>query len=203
MIDDVARDIALHRYGLADCLHVPIAAVDEAAISTYVGDVLQAVGGGPHRRALLVRAQPPAPPDPRFPVWTTAGSDILHQPLQLWVDVAYTRYRRAWRTAFPDQNLGDRVLSHAMNRRFAVLKGFRFVRLTPTSRSANSSAAFSEAWAASLHGRPQQAAANLRRGAAIQYADVTDLMLMLDLRLGGGVMDRVNEGRALFRPRPD
>ena len=202
MIDEIARDIALRRYGLAACLHVPIAAVDEAAVVTFVGDVLQAFGGGGQRRALLVRARQPEPPDRRFPVWATAGSEILHQPLQLWVDVAYTRYRRAWRTAFPDQALGDQVLSHAMNRRVARLKGFRFVRLTPTSRSANSSAACSERWAVSLHGQPRQSAANLRRGAAIQYADVTDLMLMLDLRLGGGVMDRVNEGRALFRPPP-
>lgn len=203
MIDEIARDVALHRYGLAACLHVPIAAVDEAAITTYVGDVLQSVGGASQRRALLVRARTPEPPDPCFPVWAMAGSDILHQPLQLWVDVAYTRYRQAWLTAFPDQALGDQVLSHAMNRRVARLKEFRFVRLTPTSRSANSSAAFSERWAVALHEQPQQMAANQRRGAAIQYADVTDLMLMLDLRLGGGVMDRVNEGRALFRPRPD
>ncbi|MBB5747037.1 hypothetical protein [Brevundimonas variabilis] len=48
MIDE----IALYRYGLAACLHVPIAAVDETAVTTYVGDVLQAVGG--QRRALLV-----------------------------------------------------------------------------------------------------------------------------------------------------
>jgi hypothetical protein len=203
MIDAIARDVALHRYGLATCLHVPIAAVDEAAVTTYVGDVLQSVGSANGRRALLVRARPPDPPDPRFPVWAMAGSDILHQPLQLWVDVTYTRYRQAWRTAFPDPALGDQVLSHAMNRRVARLKGFRFVRLTPTSRSANSSAAFSERWAVALHGRPTQSAANLRRGAAIQYADVTDLMLMLNLRVGGGVMDRVNEGRALFRSPPD
>lgn len=204
VIDEIARDIALHRYGLAACLHVPIAATDEAAIATNVGDVLQAVDGGGRRSALLVRSHAPEPPDRRFPVWAMAGSEILHRPLQLWVDVAYTRYRQAWRAAFPHQTLGDQVLSHAMNRRVARLKGFRFVRLTPTSRSANSSAAFSERWAVSLHGQPSQTAANLGRGAAIQYADVTDLMLMLmlNLSLGGGVMDRVNEGRALFRPRP-
>ena len=203
MIDEIARDIAVQRYGLAPCLHVPIAAIDEAAITAHVGDVLQAIGGGGQRRALLVRAHAPEPPDPRFPVWALAGSEMLHRPVQLWVDVAYTRYRRAWTTAFPDLPLGDQVLSHAMNRRVARLKCFRFVRLTPTSRAANSSAAFSERWAEALHSQPIQMAANLRRGAAIQYADVTDLMLMLDLRLGGGVMDRVNEGRALFRPRPD
>ena len=44
-------------------------------------------------------------------------------------------------------------------------------------------------------------AANLRRGAFIQYADLTDLMLLLDLKLGGGVMEAVNEGQRLIQPR--
>jgi hypothetical protein len=39
-----------------------------------------------------------------------------------------------------------------------------------------------------------------KSNAFIQYADLTDLMLMLDLRLGGGVMDIVNEGQRLVRP---
>ena len=35
----------------------------------------------------------------------------------------------------------------------------------------------------------------------IQYGDLCDLMLMLDLRLGGGVMDAVNEGQKLVERR--
>jgi hypothetical protein len=89
-----------------------------------------------------------------------------------------------------------------MNRRVAALKGFQFVRLTPTSRAANSSSAFSEGWGVTLHSEPDQMVANRRRGASIQYADLTELMLLLDLRLGGGVMAAVNEGQKLVRPRP-
>lgn len=202
MIDDIAREVAIRRYGLAECLHVPIAAVDEAAISTYIGEVQSVLNGGSARRAFLVLAKAPAPPDPRFPIWDVEGCDMLHRPLQVWVDVAYTRYRRAYGRAFPDEVLGDRVLSHAMNRRVAALKGFQVVRLTPTTRGANSSSAFSENWGVALHSDPEQMAANRRRGAFIQYADLTELMLMLDLRLGGGVMDLVNEGQKLIRPRP-
>lgn len=202
MIDDIAREVAITRYGLAECLHVPIAAVDEAAISTYVGEVQSVLSGGSARRAFLVLAKTLPSPDPRFPIWDVEGCDMLHRPLQVWVDVAYTRYRRAYGRAFPDEVLGDRVLSHAMNRRVAVLKGFQFVRLTPTTRGANSSSAFSENWGVALHSDPEQMAANRRRGAFIQYADLTELMLMLDLRLGGGVMDLVNEGQKLIRPRP-
>lgn len=201
MIDAIARELAITRYGLAECLHVPIAAVDEAAISTYVGDIKSVLNGGTARRALLVEARPPPPRDLRFPIWDVEGCHILHQPLQVWVDVSYTRYRRAYRTALPDEDLGDRILSHTMNRRVAALKGFRFVRLTPTSRAANSSSAFSEGWGVALHGTPEQMAANRRRSAFVQYADLTELMLMLDMRLGGGVMDAVNEGQKLIRPR--
>ena len=67
----------------------------------------------------------------------------------------------------------------------------------------NSSSAFSENWGVALHGTPGQMAANRRRGAFIQYADLSDLMLMLDMQLGGGVMDAVNEGQKLVRPRED
>jgi hypothetical protein len=202
MIDEIARELAIRRYGLAECLHVPIAAVDEAAISAYVGEVQNVLSGGSTRKALLVSAKTPPPPDPRFPIWDVEGCDMLHRSMQVWVDVAYTRYRRAYRTAFPDEDLGDCILSHTMNRRVAALKGFRFVRLTPTSRAANSSSAFSERWGVTLHSDPVQMASNRGRGAFIQYADLTELMLMLDMRLGGGVMDAVNEGQRLIRPRP-
>jgi hypothetical protein len=52
-----------------------------------------------------------------------------------------------------------------------------------------------------LHGTAEQIAANRRRGAFIQYADLSELMVMLDLNIGGGVMAAVNEGQALVRPK--
>jgi len=201
MIDAAAIEIALRRYGLPECLHVPIAAMDEQAISNFVGEIVQDLSGRSARRALLVRAGDPPPRDLSLPIWDVSGCDILHQRMQVWVDVKYGSYRSAYKKAFPGTNIANFVLSHAMNRRVATLKGFRFVRLTPTSRGANSSSAFSEEWGVSLHGRPDQMAANRRRGAFIQYADLTDLMLMLDLKLGGGVMELVNEGQKLVRPR--
>jgi hypothetical protein len=201
MIDEIARDQALHRYGIPECLHVPIAAVDEAAISTYVGEIRQTLSGRGFRKAFLVHAHPPPPVDLCYPIWDEPGSAIFHQPLQVWVHVGFTRYRQAYRRAFPDEALDGMVLSHALNRRVAALKGFDFVRITPTSRGANSSSAFAEGWAVALHGDAAQMEANRRRGVFVQYADLTDLMLMLDMKLGGGVMDAVNEGQKLVRPR--
>lgn len=67
--------------------------------------------------------------------------------------------------------------------------------------AANSSSAFSEHWAIALHGTPGQMATNPNSSMAVQYADPTDLMLMMDMRLGGGVVDAVNEGQKLIRPK--
>jgi hypothetical protein len=201
MIDAIARDQALHRYGIPECLHVPIAAVDEAAISTYVGEIRQTLSGRGHRKAFLVEAHAAPAIGRRYPIWDEPGCAIFHHPLQVWVHVGFTRYRQAYRRAFPDECIDDMVLSHALNRQVAALKGFNFVPITPTSRGANSSSAFAEGWAKTLHSDPSQMEANRRRGVFVQYADLTDLMLMLDMKLGGGVMDAVNEGQKLVRPR--
>jgi hypothetical protein len=200
MIDEIARDRALNRHGIPLCLHVPVAAADEAAIADYVGEIRAVLSGRSLRKAFLVEVYPPERRDGRYPIWNEPGSEIFHAPLQVWVHVGFTRYRRAWQRAFPDELLRDAVLSHAMNRRIAALKGFEFVRIKPTSRSANSSSAFSEGWGVTLHSDPHQLDANRKRGAFIEYADLTGLMLMLDMKLGGGVMDTVNEARRLVRP---
>jgi hypothetical protein len=42
--------------------------------------------------------------------------------------------------------------------------------------------------------------ANKKRGEFIHYADLAAIMLMMDMKLGGGVMDAVNEGQKLVRP---
>jgi hypothetical protein len=39
LIDEAAKEVALRRWNLPECLHVPIAAVDEDAIRNYIGTV--------------------------------------------------------------------------------------------------------------------------------------------------------------------
>jgi hypothetical protein len=46
MIDETATNFAIKHSGLAECLHVPVGAVDEVAISTYVGEVQRVLNGG-------------------------------------------------------------------------------------------------------------------------------------------------------------
>jgi hypothetical protein len=200
LIDEAAKEIAVRRWVLPECLHVPVAAVDEAAIRDYIGDVEQVLGSG-SRKAFLVKVPEPPEIDPLLPIRDHPNASVLHARRQVWVHIAFGRYRHAYRKAFPDEAIADKVLSHAMNRRVAALKGFDYVRITPVSRGGNSSSAFSEQWGVSLHGSPAQIASRRIRPPFIQYADVSDLMLMLDIRVGGGVMDAVNEGQKLVERR--
>jgi len=203
LIDHAAREVALRKYVVPECLHMPIAAVDENAIRNYIGEIQQELGRGSPAKAFVVHVKEPPPVDMRFPVWELEASKIFHQRTQVWVHVSYTRYRHAYRKAFPLEDISDKILSHTLNRRVAVLKGFQYTRITPTSRSANSSAAFSEGWAMELYNKPEELAAFKKRGAFIQHADLTDLMLMLDMKLGGGIMDAVNVAQRLIDLRPE
>jgi hypothetical protein len=202
LIDHATKEIALKRWALPECLHVPIAGVDEAAIRNYIGEIVQVLSGGSPPRAFLVEAKEGPPIDPRLPILDLSSSSVFFQRHQVWVHHAFGGYRKAYKKAFPEENIDDKILSHAMNRRTAALKGYAYVRITPTSRGCNSSSAFSEGWAMTLHGDPKQVEANRRRGAFIQYADLSNLMVMLDLKLGGGVMAAVNEGQKLTVPHP-
>ena len=202
LIDETAREIAFKRWALPECLHVPIAAVDEDAISNYVGNVERVVSGRGLRRALLVAVPERVKIDPLLPIGDHPNAGIFHARQQVWVHVAYKPYRPAYKRAFPDENIDGLILSYAMNRDTAAHKGFDFVRLTPVSGVANVSSAFSEQWAKALH-KPKGPVVARRTGPPfIQYADLSDLMLMLDMMLGGGVMDAVNEGQRLLERKP-
>lgn len=201
LIDEAAKEIALRRWVLPECLHVPVAAADESAIHDYIGEVVQVLAGGSPRKAFLVEVPEPPEIDPLLPIHDHPNASTLHARRQVWVHIALRRYRDAYRRAFPDEAIKDKVLSHAMNRRIAALKGFDYVRITPVSRGGNSSSAFSEQWGVSLHGSSTQMASRRIRPPFIQYADLSDLMLMLDMKLGGGVMDVVNEGQKLVERR--
>lgn len=200
LIDNVAKEIAVRRSVLPECLHVPIAAVDEGAIGRYIGDIDRLLISGSPNKALLVRPENLPILDQALPISRCNSADIFHRPLQVWVRTDYNGYRRAYKKAFPGENIDGKVLSHALNRRVAALQGFQYVRITPVSRGCNSSSAFSEEWGVALHSTPEQMSANKKRGAFIKYADLAELMLMMDMKLGGGVMDAVNEGQKLVRP---
>jgi hypothetical protein len=184
--------------GLQPCLCVPVAARDINAIETYVGRIVDELSQRSPSKALLVEAHEPEEPDERLAIWQHPGAAVLHYQRQVWVHVDYRSYRRAYIRAFPDVNLATLVLDHVMNRRVARLKGFTYLRIVPISREANSShGGLSEGWAVQYHRSPRMMEINRTSQAMVQYADLADLVKMLNMEGGGSFMENVNEAQKL------
>jgi len=184
--------------GLLPCLYVPVAARDTNAIETYVGKILGPLARGSPSKALLVEAHAPESADVRLPIWSLPEAAVLHHPRQVWVDVDYSGYRRSYIQAFPDVDLAGLVLDHVMNRRVARLKGFTYLRIVPISRPANSShGGLSEGWGVAYHSSPRMMELNRASQAVVQYADLADIVKMLNMEGGGSFMDIVNEAQRL------
>jgi predicted GIY-YIG superfamily endonuclease len=199
-IDYAAKDIVVRRFVLPACLHVPIAAEDEVAIAKYIGEITTILVTGMPNKAFVVMIDPPHPPDNCLPIWKVPESAVLFEKMQVWVHVGFNGYRRAYKKARPAEDISNRVLSHCMNRRHADLKGFQYVRIVPATRSTNSSSAFSEEWGIGVNGKSKELTLIQQQSARIQYADLVDLMVMMDRKVGGGVMEIVNEAQKLITP---
>jgi len=184
--------------GLLPCLYVPVAARDTNAIETYVGRIVERLSRGSLDKAILVEAYEPEEPDERLAIWQHPGVAVLHYPRQVWVHVDYRNYRRAYVRAFPEVDLSSFVLDHVMNRRVARLKGFAYLRIVPISREANSShGGLSEGWAVEYHSSPRMMEINRTSQAMVQYADLADLVKMLNMEGGGSFRENVNEAQKL------
>lgn len=196
-IDQHAVDIP-QKSGLLPCLYIPVAARDTNAIETYVGKICASLTPSSLTKALLVEAYEPEKPDDRLAIWGLPEAAILHYPRQVWVHVDYGAYRRAYIRAFPEVDLTGLVLDHVMNRRVARLKGFMYLRIVPISRAANSShGSLSEGWAVEHHSTTVMRERNRASQAAVQYADLADLVKMLNMEGGGSFMDTVSEAQKL------
>lgn len=184
--------------GFLPCLHVPIAARDSRAIETYVGNISAQLAPRSKRKALLVGTHHTEKPDERLPIWRLPASEVLHHPQQVWVNVDYSGYRRAYIRAFPNADLTDLVIDHVMNRRVARLKGFKYVRVVPVLRAVNSShGSLSEDWAVKHHSSPRMVKLNKASHAVVQYADLADIVKMINMEGGGSLMEIVNEAQKL------
>ena len=184
--------------GLLPCLYIPIAARDTRSLEIYVGNIVAELARGPQSKALLIAAHEPDRPDERLAIWSVPEAAILHYPMQVWVHVDYGAYRRAYIKAFPETDLSGKVLDHIMNRRIARLKGFTYLRIVPISREANSShGSLSEGWGVEYHSSPRMREINKASQAAVQYADLCDIVKMLNMQGGGSFMDNVNDAQKL------
>lgn len=192
--DEAAYKQAMREWAVPECLHVPVVAVDERAITDHIGDIVKILSPG---RALLVAIDPPPERDNRLPIWINPAASVFFEPLQVWVNPNYTRYRQAYVRAKGHESVSGKVLAHVYNRRMATLRGYGFVRLVPVSRKANSSSAFTEQWGVDL-ATADLGARRRERGLRMQYADLSDLLLMLDISLGGGVQEVFRIGQNLI-----
>lgn len=184
--------------GLLPCLYIPVAARDTNALETYVGRIRADLSPRSPSKALLIDAHEPEEPDNRLAIWSLPAATVLHYPRQVWVHVDYNAYRSAYIQAFPDIDLAELVLDHVMNRRVARLKGFKYLRIVPIARAANSShGGLSEGWGVEYHSSPRMRELNRASQAVVQYADLADIVKMLNMGGGGSLMEAVNEAQKL------
>jgi hypothetical protein len=57
LIDEYAKEIAVKKFVLPPCLHIPIAARTETVIENYVGEIVEVLGKGNPNKALLVNVE--------------------------------------------------------------------------------------------------------------------------------------------------
>ena len=79
----------------------------------------------------------------------------------------------------------------------AAFRGYKFIRLVPVSRGANSSSSFTEQWGVT-RSETDLGARREKLGLKMQYADLGDLMVMLDIQLGGGFQEVFRVGQDLI-----
>jgi hypothetical protein len=198
-IDKVAKEEAIERWGMPESLHLPIASRDKASIIKYIGSIVRELSSPGSDKAFLVKVPPPSGINMNLKVWNLPSSVVLHKSLQVWVHADYRNYRSAYQKAFPNEDISLRVIDHIENRCMARVKGYSYVRVIPISREANSSSgALSEQWGVQYHSTPRMREINRLKNQFIQYADLSCIAKMLDIAVGGGVMDAVNEAQELL-----
>lgn len=198
-IDKIAKSDIVNKCGMPESLHLPISAKDKESIVKYVGNIVEELSSPNTDNAFLVEVPNPISINTKLAVWKLPESKVLHQTSQVWVHVDYKGYRRAYIKAFPDENISTVILDHIQNRKMAKVMGFNYVRILPISRGANSSSgSLCEQWGVKYQSTPHMRKINSEKKSFIQYADLSCLVKMLNIKTGGGVMDAVNEGQKLL-----
>lgn len=196
-IDLFAKEIAITRSALPASVHIPVAAREEADIVKFIGRIIRVLSPGEPNKAILVEPYF-IPERDALPIWELPESAILHHSKQVWVHVDYSGYKNAYLNAFGPLACAGRVLDHVMNRRVARLKLFSYLRIVPISREANSSSGgLCEKWAVKYLSSPAMQILNKESPARIQYADLADLVKMLNIKTGGSLQDPVNAAQKL------
>ena len=196
-VDKIAEEKGL-RYMPAGLL-IPIAAKDEHSISKYIGTISSVIAKSEPNKALLVVIDEMPTINERLAIWKLKESAILYFHKQVWVHVDYKGYRTAYEKAFPNENIKGLVLDHIMNRRVAKLKGFNYLRIIPILREVNSSSGnVTEKYGYGYHNSSEMKRINSESMPYIQFADIADVVKMLNIKTGGSLQEGVNEAQKYF-----
>lgn len=108
--------------------------------------------------------------------------------------VDYKYYRSAYILACPEENITGYVLDHILNRRVARLKGFQYLRIIPVSKGVNTnSGAVTEKYGYNYHSSDRMKNINRQAQPFIEYADIADLVKMLNQKTGGKFQDNIRD----------
>lgn len=187
-------DIHANEYGLPHSLITPIAAKSINAIKTYVGNIIDESLDG---SALVVDFRPLEPAND-LEVWNHDRAYLINSSQQIWVHVDYNNYRYYYKEKCNCANISSYVIDHIMNRRFARLLGYKFIRLIHVSRGTNSSSGRGP----ENESVKYQASGNALKDqlAVISYADPSDLVKILDIKTGAFPLNPVRDTMRMFYP---
>jgi len=196
-IDEKAKAKAI-RYGMPPDVHIPIAARDKDAITKYIGSISNIFAVQPEKAFIVTPYFIPVS-NPKLPLWRLKESSILHCSKQIWVHANYTSYRTAYIKACPEEDIKTFFLDHILNRRVARLKGFQYLRIIPVLPGVNtSSGGVTEKYGFEYHNTEHMKKINVENQTFIEYADLADIVKMLNLKTGGRLQDIVNEAQNLL-----
>ncbi|GHV73723.1 hypothetical protein AGMMS49940_10250 [Spirochaetia bacterium] len=115
-----------------------------------------------------------------------------------WVRTDYTCYRNRYKNCFPNINIDKMVIDHILNRRFAKALGFNYVRLIHVDRGVNSSSGSGMEYDVIKYRNPDGLSKFEESLEKIYYADPSDLMKILNMKVGSFPLDNVRDNSYLF-----
>jgi hypothetical protein len=207
-------DPSAQKFGLSDALLLPIAALDDGALRTYVG-IPSPVPRRSCRDVLLVKPYPPLQEE--NPGWD-AEFRLEYRKLvllpQVWVHPDYDAYREAYdvarRESAPDlRDCEELFLDHVMNRDHARQLGYGWLRLCPVPPEVNTNAGHRSGGERNAVRYVEEAQRKGWMGritiSKVVYADPFDLTKMMGMKPGtireeGGGLEGVAAFRKNFYP---
>jgi hypothetical protein len=198
-------DTSAPRFGLPASLRVPIAARSLDVLEKFVGDIIAMRRGRKGAVQAIALRQPAPDLESDVPLWKGPGAtealDRLFPITQVWVDVDFAGYRRAY-IDFGLTIPALYFLDHVQNRRAIRLRdrSHPWLRLSPVHRRVNTSGGLPSGG----EGMEVEYVRRIGRLEPIEhhiiYADPMDLTKMLNVEPGLGVLNGVRDTQELFFP---